>query len=70
MARFDRAAELLNLEPNLYKILRTPSQEVCVYLPIQRINGDTEIFAAYRVQYNLARGTLQVDCALAQILPR
>ncbi len=59
MARFDRAAELLNLEPNLYKILRTPSREVCVYLPIQRINGDTEIFTAYRVQYNLARGTLQ-----------
>ncbi len=59
MARFDHAAELLNLEPNLYKILRTPSRELCTYMPIQRVNGDTEIFKAYRVQYNLARGPLQ-----------
>ncbi|MBI4854054.1 MAG: Glu/Leu/Phe/Val dehydrogenase [Acidobacteria bacterium] len=59
MARFDRAAELLSLEPNLYKILRSPSREISAYLPIQRVNGDTEIFKAYRVQYNLARGALQ-----------
>ena len=59
MARFDHAAELLNLDPNLYKILRAPSREITAYLPVQRATGETEIFTAYRVQYNVARGTMQ-----------
>src|SRR5438874_1258775 len=59
MARFDRAAELLNLDPNLYKILRAPSREITTYMPVQRVSGEIEIFTGYRVQYNVARGTMQ-----------
>src|SRR5882672_10972661 len=59
MARFDRAAELINLDPNLYKILRAPSREITTYMPIQRVNGDINMFVGYRVQYNVARGTMQ-----------
>ncbi|MBL8150457.1 MAG: Glu/Leu/Phe/Val dehydrogenase, partial [Blastocatellia bacterium] len=59
MARFDHAAELLNLDPNLYKILRTPSREIAVNMPILRVSGDMETFVGYRVQHNVARGTMQ-----------
>jgi glutamate dehydrogenase (NAD(P)+) len=59
MSRFDRAAELLNLDPNLYKILRAPSREITTYMPVQRVSGDIEIFTGFRVQYNVARGTMQ-----------
>ena len=30
MARFDRAAELLDLEPGLYKVLRNPEKTIIV----------------------------------------
>ncbi|MEW6734541.1 MAG: Glu/Leu/Phe/Val dehydrogenase, partial [Acidobacteriota bacterium] len=59
MARFDHAAERLNLDRNLYKILRAPSREILTYMPIQRVSGEIEIFHGYRVQYNVARGTMQ-----------
>lgn len=59
MARFDRAAELLKLDQNFYKILRAPSREMTTYMPIQRASGEVEIFVGYRVQNNVSRGTMQ-----------
>ena len=34
MARFDRAAELLDLEPGLYKVLRNPEKTIIVSIPV------------------------------------
>lgn len=59
MARFDNAAEKLNLDQNFYKILRAPSREIVNALPITRLSGETEVFTGYRVHYNVSRGTLQ-----------
>lgn len=56
MARFDRAAQLLDIDRGLYKILRYPMREVTVYLPIQRDDGSFEVFTGYRVQHSIARG--------------
>ncbi len=56
MARFDRAAELLDIDRGLYKILQYPMREVTVYLPIQRDDGTIEVFTGYRVQHSIARG--------------
>lgn len=56
MARFDRAAELLDIDPGLYKIVQYPMREVTVYLPIQRDDGSIEVFTGYRVQHSIARG--------------
>ena len=47
MARFDRAAELLDIDPGLYKIVQYPMREVTVYLPIQRDDGSIEVFTGY-----------------------
>ena len=34
MMRFDRAAELLDLEPGLYKVLRHAEKEIIVSCPV------------------------------------
>src|SRR5687767_2145077 len=36
MSRFDRAAELLDLEPGLYKVLRHPEKQIIVSCPVMR----------------------------------
>lgn len=56
MSRFDRAAELLDLEPGIYKILRNPEKQLTVSIPVQLDNGDVEVFTGYRVLYNTSRG--------------
>jgi glutamate dehydrogenase (NAD(P)+) len=56
MSRFDRAAELLDLEPGIYKILRHPEKQIVVSIPVQMDNGEVEVFTGYRVLYNTSRG--------------
>ncbi len=56
MSRFDRAAELLDLEPGLYKVLRHPEKQVIVSVPVMMDNGEVEVFDGYRVLYNTSRG--------------
>lgn len=56
MARFDRAAELLDIDRGLYKIIQYPMREVTVYLPVQMDDGRIEVFTGYRVQHSIARG--------------
>lgn len=56
MWRFDHAARLLNLDPDLYKVLRVPNREITVYIPVFMDDGHIEVFTGYRVQHNFARG--------------
>ncbi len=56
MLRFDRAAELLDLEPGLYKVLRHPEKQIIVSIPVTRDNGEVEVYTGYRVLYNTSRG--------------
>jgi glutamate dehydrogenase (NAD(P)+) len=56
MSRFDFAAQRLNLEPGLYKILRHPEKQIIVSVPVQRDNGDVDVYTGYRVLYNTSRG--------------
>lgn len=53
---FDRAARLINLEPDLYNFMRYPSREITVYIPVMMDDGHLEVFVGYRVQHNFARG--------------
>jgi len=55
-ARFDEAARRLGLDNGLCKILRTPSKEITVYIPVQLDDGRLEVFVGYRVQHSIARG--------------
>jgi len=56
MSRFDRAAQLLDLEPGLYKVLRHPEKQITVSIPVLMDNGEVEVFTGYRVLYNTSRG--------------
>jgi glutamate dehydrogenase (NAD(P)+) len=56
MSRFDRAAELLDLEPGIYRVLRNPEKQIIISIPIQLDSGDVEVFTGYRVLYNTSRG--------------
>jgi glutamate dehydrogenase (NAD(P)+) len=56
MHRFDEAASRLNLDPNIYKILRWPNREITLYIPVMMDDGNYQVFTGYRVQHNFARG--------------
>src|SRR5881296_2059487 len=56
MERFDHAAQLLNLDRGLYKVLRNPEKQIIVSVPIVRDNGEVEVYTGYRVLYNTSRG--------------
>jgi glutamate dehydrogenase (NAD(P)+) len=55
-ARFDQAAEQLNIDEGMQKVLRTPSREIIVHIPVQLDDGRLEVFTGYRVQHSIARG--------------
>ena len=56
MARFEVAAEHLNLETGLFKVLRHPEKQMIVACPVLRDSGDVEVFTGYRVIHNSSRG--------------
>jgi glutamate dehydrogenase (NAD(P)+) len=54
--RFDEAAGRLGLDEGMQKVLRTPSREMIVHIPVQLDDGRIEVFEGYRVQHSIARG--------------
>ena len=74
------AATALNLDPNIYAILKTNSRALIVSLPVEMDDGHIEVFTGYRVQHTTARGpakggiryhtsvTLEEVSALAQLM--
>ena len=56
MSRFDRAAELLQLDRGQYRILRAPDKQLIVSIPVRMDSGELEVFTGYRVHHNITRG--------------
>jgi glutamate dehydrogenase (NAD(P)+) len=56
VARSDLAAQKLHLEEGLWKILRSPSREIIVHIPVQLDDGRLETFTGFRVQHSIDRG--------------
>ena len=54
--RFSEAANRLDLDEGLQKVLRTPAREITVAIPVQLDDGRLEVFTGYRVQHSIARG--------------
>jgi glutamate dehydrogenase (NAD(P)+) len=55
-ARFDLAAHKLNLDEGLWKVLRYPTREIILHIPVQMDDGHLEVFTGFRVQHSIARG--------------
>jgi glutamate dehydrogenase (NAD(P)+) len=56
ITRVDRAAEQLDLDPGISRILRQPEKQLTVAIPVQMDNGVIEVFTGHRVLHNTARG--------------
>lgn len=54
--QFDNVADQLNLEQSIRQLLRQPSREYHFTIPVKMDDGTTNIYNAYRVQHNDARG--------------
>jgi glutamate dehydrogenase (NAD(P)+) len=55
-ARFDLAAQKLNLDEGIWKVLRYPTRELIVHIPVAMDSGKLEVFTGFRVQHSIARG--------------
>ncbi|MGI9101164.1 MAG: Glu/Leu/Phe/Val family dehydrogenase [Terriglobales bacterium] len=55
-ARFEMAAQKLNLDEGLFKILSLPNREIIVHIPVQMDTGKIEVFTGFRVQHSIIRG--------------
>ena len=56
LAQFDRAAQILNLDPGMASMLRSCKRELTVNFPVKMDNGEVRRFTGYRVHHNTARG--------------
>ncbi len=54
--QFDLAADRLNLDPGLRRVLREPRRELTVHFPVKMDDGSVQVMTGYRVQHNLGRG--------------
>jgi len=54
--QFNKAADLINLDPDIRRILSHPMNEIIVNFPVKLNNGKVEIFTGYRIQHNSALG--------------
>jgi glutamate dehydrogenase (NAD(P)+) len=54
--QFDLAADRLNLDPGLRRVLREPRRELTVHFPVKMDDGQVRVFTGFRVQHNLGRG--------------
>ncbi len=75
MRQFNNAADIIELNKNIRKILEVTNNEFIVHFPVRMDNGEVEIFTGYRVQHNNALGpykgglryhpTVDIDAARA-----
>ncbi len=54
--QFNKAADLLRLEPDIRRILSMTKNEIVVNFPVRLDNGGVKMFTGYRVQHNDALG--------------
>ncbi|HEY0379299.1 MAG TPA: Glu/Leu/Phe/Val dehydrogenase [Pyrinomonadaceae bacterium] len=54
--QFDRAAEYLELDDSMRRVLKNAKRQLVVSIPVKMDNGEVQVFEGYRVQHNIARG--------------
>ncbi|MEZ4739991.1 MAG: Glu/Leu/Phe/Val dehydrogenase [Flavobacteriales bacterium] len=56
MEQFAHAADIMDLDPGVRKILAKTNSEIVVHFPVRLDSGKIEVFTGYRVQHNNALG--------------
>src|SRR5467141_2714265 len=54
--QFNRAADYLELEDSMRKVLQSVKRQLIVSIPVKMDGGEVKVFEGYRVQHNIARG--------------
>ena len=54
--RLDDAAKLADIDPDIVRMLRTPSRVLEVAVPVRLDDGTIEVFTGWRVHHNTVRG--------------
>lgn len=54
--QLDRAASIMNLDPNVLTRLHTPKRALIVSVPVRMDDGHIEVFEGYRVHHNMSLG--------------
>ena len=52
----DEAAERLNLDAAMHRVLRMPKRELTVHFPVTHDDGRVDVYTGYRVHHNVNRG--------------
>jgi glutamate dehydrogenase (NAD(P)+) len=55
-SQFDHAANKLDLDDGMRRVLRVPQRELTVNFPVTLDSGDVRVFTGHRVQHNVSRG--------------
>jgi len=55
-AQFDHAADKLDLDGGMRRVLRVPQRELTVNFPVTMDDGNVQVFTGHRVQHNVSRG--------------
>jgi glutamate dehydrogenase (NAD(P)+) len=65
MSRFDVAAQLLGIDEPTYNVLKSPSKQIIVSLPVTMDSGVIRVFEGYRVIHSNilgpAKGGIRYD---------
>ena len=56
---FDKAADLVELDEDTRRLLKTPFREIQVEVPIRTDAEELDVFVGYRVQHSAARGPMK-----------
>jgi glutamate dehydrogenase (NAD(P)+) len=56
LSQLDEAAALMNLDPAVHEVLRTPKRSLTVAVPIKMDAGGVKVFVGHRVHHNTSRG--------------
>jgi glutamate dehydrogenase (NAD(P)+) len=56
LAQLGQAARIMNLDPNVLEVLRSPKRTLIVSVPIRMDDGTVRTFTGYRVHHNTSRG--------------
>ena len=54
--QFDRVAAILDLDSATRELLRRPMKEIHFTIPVRMDDGSTQVFQAFRIKHNDARG--------------
>jgi len=54
--QFDKAADLMSLDPDIRQILSKTTNEIVIHFPVKMDDGHIKIFTGYRVQHNNVLG--------------